>query len=190
MKKLSQADELISLLSKALSDEWKAMLQYKIHASRMRGLYRDSIAEHLEEHANDEQSHADRLTIHFYSQGIPIDVNIPEFNPGNETIEMINMDLEDEIGAINLYTQIISLCEGVEELTDTRMLIEDILVDEVEHQDDNAAFIRAKVSEREAQLNINQRIVVASNLIKAADNADALGLEEIANKYTKFASEI
>jgi bacterioferritin len=133
MKKMSQTEQndLITLLSKALSDEWKAHLQYVIHASRMRGLAKDSIAEHLDEHADDEKNHAERLTKHFYSHGLPIDINIENFNPGNDIIEMINMDLEDEVKAIDLYTQIVRLCEDIPELTDTRMLIEDILVDEL-----------------------------------------------------------
>jgi len=192
MKKLSQIEQndLVNLLSQALSDEWKAHLQYVIHASRMRGLAKDPIAEHLDEHAEDEKGHAERLTRHFYSHGLPIDVNIEEFNPGNEIVEMINLDLEAEVQAIDLYTKIVSLCEDVPELTDTRTLIEDILVDEVDHQDDNASFIKAQIDEREDNFDSIERVAVASTLIKAADVVDVLGLDEFANKYTQMATEI
>ena len=156
----------------------------------MRGLHGGGIAEHLEEHAEDEQEHAERLTKHFYSHGLPIDINIPEFNPGNDTIEMIQLDLEGEIEAIDRYTRIAEMCADVPELTDTKMLIEDILVDEVEHQDDNASFIKAKIDEKENNFSGPERVSIASTFIKAADVADALGLDEFADAYTKFASEI
>lgn len=192
MKKLSQVEQenIVGLLMEALSDEWKAMLQYQIHASRMRGLHGGGIAEHLEEHAEDERAHAERLTKHFYSHDLPIEINIPQFNPGNDTIEMIQLDLEGEIEAIDRYTKIAELCEDIPELTDTRILIEDILIDEVEHQDENASFIKAKIEEKTDNFSGTERVSLASSLIKAADVVDVLGLEEFADRYTKIAAEI
>ena len=192
MRKLSQTEQgnLIALLSKALSDEWKAAFQYQIHASRLRGLSRDPIAEHLSEHGEDEVGHAEKLTLHFYSHGLPVDVSVPEIASGSDTVEMINQDLEDEVSAIALYTQIVELCENVPELKDTQMLIESILTDEVEHADDDASFIRSKISEKEGNFGGAERVAVASTLIKAADVVDVLGLEEFADRYTKYAAEI
>lgn len=192
MKKLSQIEtnDLIELLMEALSDEWLSMLRYQIHASRMRGIYGETISEHLQEHADDEKDHADRLTRHFYAHDIPIDINIPAFNPGNEPVEMIQLDLEGEIQAINRYTKIAELCEDIPELTDTRMLIEDLLVEEVDHQDDDASFIKAKINSRETPMSVESKISIASTFIKAADLSDDLGLEEFANRYTQFAKEI
>jgi len=192
MRKLSQVEQndLVSLLIEALNDEWVAFLRYQIHASRLRGLFKDPISEHLESHADDEKDHASRLTLHFYSHGLPVDLDIPGFKPGNEVVEMINLDLEGEVAAIDRYTKIIELCEDIPELTDTRMLIEDVLVDEVSHQDENAAFIKAKIEERAQSMSGAERVAVASTLIKAADAVDALGLEEFADKYTKYASEV
>jgi bacterioferritin len=191
MKKLSQveAENLIVLLMKALSDEWNANLQYKIHASRMRGLFADPIAEHLDAHANDEQDHAERLTKHFYSHGLPIDVTV-EVHPGNEALEMIKLDMDDEVAAIDLYTKIIGLCEGIPELTDTRMLIEDILVDEVGHQDEDAAFIKAKIESREQGLIGAEKVAVASTFLMASEVVDNLGLGPLSEKYMKFASTL
>lgn len=190
MNKKSQTElipvdnELVNLLRKALEDEWKSAFQYEIHASRFRGLY--NVSEHMEEHAEDEREHADRLTMHFYSHGIPIDITIPEINPGKETIEMITKDLEEEVKTIDQYTKIAKLCEDRPELTDTRMLIEDILVDEVEHQDDNAAFIRAIVEKREEALKYTEKVALANAFVKTAEVMDDLGLDKYANKYTEI----
>jgi len=192
MRKLSQVEQnnLVSLLIDALNDEWVAFLRYQIHASRIRGLYKDPISEHLESHADDEKDHARRLTLHFYSHGLPVDLDIPGFKPGNEVVEMIQLDLEGEVAAIDRYTKIIELCENVTELKDTQMLIEDLIVSEIEHQDENASFIKAKISERENAMSGVERVSIASTLLRAADAADDIGLSEFANKYTKFASEI
>lgn len=183
LKKENDKTVLIRLLSEALSDEWKAALQYKIHASRMRGLYSGGIAEHLDEHANDEIEHAERLTKHFYARGIPIDINIPKFNPGNEPLEMIRLDLQGELDAIERYRKIVELCDGKPKYIDTQMLIEDILVDEVEHQDDDASFIK-KTIDKSDPLSPKVKLAISSTLVKVANVADDLGLEELADRYT------
>lgn len=54
--------EVVKLLNKALADEWLAVYQYwagsKVAVGRMRGI----IAKELEEHANEELEHANKLT--------------------------------------------------------------------------------------------------------------------------------
>lgn len=191
MEKLTQTERehLVFLLMEALSDEWKASLQYQIHASRMRGLYSEGIANHLDEHAEDEKVHAERLTKHFYARGFPIDVNIPQFNPGNEPLEMLHLDLQGELDAIERYRKISELCDGKPEFIDTQMLIEDILVDEVEHQDDDASFMKKKIDKTD-ELSPQAKVKIISTFIKMADVSDDLDLEELADRYTEMAKDI
>lgn len=180
-------DELISLLLRALSDEWQAALQYQIHASQLRGLYRDPIADHLKEHADDEIGHAERLTIHLYSRGVDPIVQMPQVDLSTDVVEMLSADLQDEVDAIDLYTQIVAMCEGDEGLTDTRMLIEDILVDEVEHQDDAAALLRGKVGSREEAIGAGARMAAAEALIRTAEVYDDRDMVEEADDATRVA---
>lgn len=189
LKKEANDADLINLLSEALSDEWKAALQYQIHASRMRGLYSGGIAEHLDEHAADEIEHAGRLTKHFYSHDFPIDIGIPKFNPGNEPLEMIHLDLQGELDAIERYRKIVELCDGKPEYIDTQMLIEDILVDEVEHQDDDASFIK-KTIDKSDYLSPQAKVSITATLVKVANISDDLGLEDLADRYTDIAKMI
>lgn len=191
MKKLSQseAESLLVLLMKSLSDEFHAMLQYKTHAARMRGLAWEDISDHLSAHGDDEFEHAKRLTQHFYTHGIPVDVD-PEVHSGTETLEMIKLDLDDETAAIDLYTKIIQLCEDVPELTDTKMLIEDILVDEIGHEAENAAFLKAQIPEREQALLGAEKVAIASSFLMASEVVDNLGLEQLSEKYIKYAAEL
>ena len=45
-------EELVRLLIEAPNEEWKAALQYQIHASQLRGIFRDPIADHMKDHAD------------------------------------------------------------------------------------------------------------------------------------------
>ena len=181
-------DELIQLLIKALSDEYQAALQYIVHANQLRGLYRDPIADHLKEHADDEIAHADRLTIHLYSHGVDVTVEMPQFSIPSDTVGMLSQDLQDEGEAIDIYSQIVALCEDNEALMDTKMLIEDILVDEVEHQDEVAALLRAKASG--GGLTGGQRQAAASALLRTAEVLDDREMVDEADKAVRLAGEL
>ena len=161
-------EELVSLLIEALNDEWKAYLQYQIHASQLRGLHRDNISDFLKGHADDEYDHAERLTIHFYSRGIPVNISIPPIEVSSDTKEMLKQDLEGEIQAIDRYSMIVEMLGDDPSLADTRTLIEDIMLSEVEHQDETAALLRSRISSRE------QAIGTAGSDLAIADQSDRI----------------
>ena len=115
---------------------------------------------------------------------------MPNFTTPTDVVAMLSADLQDEVNAIDLYTQIVSMCEGNEALMDTKMLIEDILVDEVEHQDDDASFLRAKVSSREEALNGEQRMAAAAALIRTAEVFDDRDMIEEADDATRVARQL
>jgi bacterioferritin len=132
--------ELVPLLMRALNEEWKAVLQYEIHASQLRGIFREGVGEHMKEHADDEERHAEELTAHLFGKGLDVSVTVPEVSTSMNHLEMIAQDLQLEVEAIDLYSQILDLIGDDPELTDTRVLIESILTDEVNHQDEFAAM--------------------------------------------------
>lgn len=174
-------NKLNAMLIDALNDEWKANFQYQIHASQLRGLYREGIADHMKEHADDEQDHADRLSIHLFGKGVAFEVVVPEIRSSLDVIEMITQDLEEEIIAIDKYAAILEVIGDDPELADTKVLIEDITTDEVGHQDENAAFIRAKISARTDSDGDMPKV----NLEKVPDDVMARAL----NAFVKLADQ-
>ena len=161
-------DELIALLIEALNDEWKANFQYEIHASQIKGLHRDGKAEFLKEHADDERDHAERLTIHFFSRGIPVNLSIPPIEVAPDLIKMLQQDLDGEVEAIDRYARIVEMLGDDPALADTRTLIEDIMLDEVEHQDETAVLLKATISSRQ------EAIGMADSNLAIADQSDRL----------------
>lgn len=178
-------NELLQLLLSSINDEWEAATTYGIQATMLRGLYRDPVAEHLDEHAEDERGHAQRLTLHLYARGVDIDVKLSELTIGVTIEDMLRIDLKLEIEAIDKYTKIIQLCEDNPELTDTKVLIEDILTDEIEHMDDYAALLRTKVKDKEAPIKSAETIGLMK---KVADRMDLFGRTDIADKYDECIS--
>jgi bacterioferritin len=60
-------DELISLLNKALADEWLAYYQYWIGSKVVKGPTKDSVIAELVQHATEELAHADMIALRIYN---------------------------------------------------------------------------------------------------------------------------
>lgn len=145
-------EKLKNLLQEALNDEWKAFVIYTMQAARLRGLFKDTIGDHLADHAADENGHAEQLVQHMLSHGFEPKLEIPEFTVETELEKMLQQDIEDEMKAIDLYDEIIKYCEDRPEIKDTRILVEDILLKEIEHQDEIAAWLESTASERASEV--------------------------------------
>jgi len=165
-------NKLNAMLIDALNDEWKAAFQYYIHASQFRVLHNDPISEHMKDHADDEVGHAERLSIHLLGKGVDFQVVIPEVSSSLDTVEMIAQDLQDEVTTIDKYSAILDAIGDDPKLTDTRVLIEDITTDEVEHQDENAALLKTKIDARkQAMAGGDQGAVIPDEVMAKAMNA-------------------
>jgi bacterioferritin len=192
-------EELISLLMEALNEEWKAALQYQVHASQLRGIFRDPIGDQMKEHADDECGHAEQLTVHLFGKGLPIEISVPQVDVSSNPIEMISQDLESEVAAIDRYARILDIVGDAPEFTDTRVLIEAITTDEVSHQDEFAALLRAKVGPRAEAIGGPGGPVtaaIAGQFLRIADQSDRLSerfgtggvvMLKRADSYTKAA---
>jgi bacterioferritin len=174
-------NDLITLIQSAINDEWKSATIYEIQKTMIKGLLRDPIGEHFEEHAEEEERHAEKLTLHLFSRGVDVNVVIPEFNVGSTVEEMLRIDLQLEIDAIDKYSKILSQCENIPEIKDTKMLIEDILLDEVAHQDEFAAMLRTKIQSKEKAIKSASTMQLLS---KAAYQMDKINRPDIADKFT------
>ncbi|MEW5836316.1 MAG: DUF892 family protein [Pseudomonadota bacterium] len=140
-------DTVVNLLDEALATEIVCVLRYKRHHFMASGINARSIAAEFLEHANEEQSHADRIA----DRITQLD-GAPNFNPeglltrahadyveGEDLVDMIKEDLVAERIAIDSYRAIIRFL-GNDDPT-TRRMMEEILAQEEEHAEDMASLL-------------------------------------------------
>jgi bacterioferritin len=134
--------DLIKVLNDALATELVCVLRYKRHCFVADGLAMPAIAEEFLGYANEELLHADQLARRIVQLG-----GKPDFSP-NSLVErsraayddsldlkaMVRADLIAEGAVIDGYCRILTLI-GDTDLT-TRRLVEDILIDEMEHAEE------------------------------------------------------
>ncbi len=150
-KKLVKLDveELIDDLNKALADEWLAYYQYWIGAQEVKGPLRGAAEAELMEHANDELRHAQMLVERIQQlDGTPIlepkkwydKTNCGYEAPEDPSVEkIINQNIEGEQCAIDVYQKILEKTEGKDSVTYN--MVNEILEDEIEHEDDLEAIL-------------------------------------------------
>jgi bacterioferritin len=135
-------EKVIKILNEALATELVCVLRYKRHFFMAQGISAPGVAQEFQEHATDEQDHADRI-----AQRITQLDGEPNFNPdgltsrshseyseGHDLVEMLREDLIAERIAIESYSEIVRFL-GNDDST-TRRLMEEILAKEEEHAND------------------------------------------------------
>ncbi|MFH1377588.1 MAG: ferritin-like domain-containing protein [Planctomycetota bacterium] len=143
-----QADRVIELLNKALSDEWLAYYQYWIGAKVVSGPMKDAVIAELMQHAADELRHADMVSTRIIQLG-----GTPVTNPKN-WFTLTNCGYEDPVDpyvkkileqniageqcAIGVYNSLIAEVSGKDYVTYNMAM--QILQDEVEHEEDLQAL--------------------------------------------------
>ncbi|HEV3334190.1 MAG TPA: ferritin-like domain-containing protein [Bryobacteraceae bacterium] len=133
---------VLRVLNEALATEIVCVLRYKRHHFMAKGLNAQAVATEFEEHAAEEQTHADQIAGRIAQLG-----GEPNFNPegllmrshseykeGGSLMEMIKEDLVAERIAIESYSEIIRFL-GENDPT-SRRLMEEILAKEEEHAED------------------------------------------------------
>jgi len=140
-------DVVVKLLNEALATEIICTLRYKRHYYMAKGIHAESVAAEFQEHAAEEQQHADQLAERITQLG-----GAPDFSPGglstrshaeyiegNSLEDMIKEDLVAERIAIDSYREMAEYF-GTKDIT-TRRLMEEILAKEEEHADDLATLL-------------------------------------------------
>jgi len=138
----SDLDTVIRLLNEALATELICVLRYKRHFYMASGINAPAAAAEFQQHATDEQGHADQLAARIVQLG-----GEPNFSPeglstrshaeyveGSTLSEMIREDAVAERIAIESYSEMARFI-GEGDPT-TRRLLEQILAVEEEHADD------------------------------------------------------
>src|SRR6266542_4185750 len=139
---LADREKVIAVLNEALATEIVCVLRYKRHYYMATGIHANAVAEEFQQHATDEQGHADRIAGRITQLG-----GEPNFNPeglatrshsqyveGNSLVDMIREDLVAERIAVESYSEIVRFL-GDRDVT-TRRMMEEILEVEEEHADD------------------------------------------------------
>jgi len=135
-------ETVIRVLNEALATELVCVLRYKRHYYMATGIHSQAAADEFQEHAREEQEHADKI-----AERITQLDGAPDFNPeilakrshsqyveGTSLVDMIREDLVAERIAIESYSEIIRYL-GEKDPT-SRRVMEEILAKEEEHADD------------------------------------------------------
>ena len=138
---------VVKLLNEALATEIICVLRYKRHYFMAQGIHAESVAAEFQEHAADEQQHADQIAERITQLG-----GAPDFSPeglatrshaeyveGDSLEDMIREDLVAERIAIDSYREMVEYL-GTNDIT-SRRLMEEILAKEEEHADDMARLL-------------------------------------------------
>jgi bacterioferritin len=124
--------EMIDLLNKAINDECSQDLRYRKYAETIRAQYREALADHWYEHAEQERTHAQWAARKVSALG-----GIPSFAPEappdlTDIGEIIDLLLRKEQEGIQTWRVILDAAGD----NSFKHQIEDILVQETEHADD------------------------------------------------------
>lgn len=138
------ANKLIEMLNKALSEEWLAYYQYWIGARMMEGPMRSEIEPELLVHATEELGHAELVVNRIIQLGgtpvlTPSDwmkLSDCEYAvPSDPYVEeILKQNLDGERCAIKRYQEIASFTSGKDH--STHQMATQILNDELEHEQD------------------------------------------------------
>lgn len=142
-------DNLIKELNKALADEWLAFYQYWVGARVIKGPARGAVEAELNEHAEEELEHAEMLVERIIQLGgTPIlkptkwydKTNCGYEAPTDHKIKpVLKQNIKGEQCAIRVYQKLMDKTMGKDHVTYN--LIDDILEDEVEHEEDLQALL-------------------------------------------------
>jgi len=137
-------DELISLLNKALADEWLAYYQYWIGSKVVKGPMKDAVTSELQLHATEELSHAELLAERIVQLGGTPVLSPDEWSkitncgydaPEDPFVEAIlDQNIKGEQCAIDTYQKLLLEVKDKDPVTYNTVL--SILEDEVEHEED------------------------------------------------------
>ena len=140
-------DTVVKLLNEALATEIVCVLRYKRHFYMASGINAQSVAAEFQQHAIEEQAHADQIAQRIVQLGGKPDFSPEglatrshsEYHDGDDLLEMVREDLIAERIAIDSYGEMIKYL-GNNDIT-TRRMLEGILAMEEEHADDLSSLL-------------------------------------------------
>lgn len=123
---MAEHDELIDVLNEAVSLEYTAAIQYNQHSMLVAGREKVLFEELFKESSREALAHAkmwgDRIV---YLGGMP-EAEIGEIHQSNDVFEMLEMDLEVEKKAVEIYSRAHEVCHH----EPTRYMLENHILEE------------------------------------------------------------
>lgn len=140
-------DTVIRILNEALATEIVCVLRYKRHFYMATGINAQSVAAEFQQHATEEQTHADQIAARIVQLGGAPNLSPDglltrshsEYVEGESLLDMIKEDLVAERVAIDSYGEMIRYL--VNDDPTTRRMLEGILAMEEEHADDLVSLL-------------------------------------------------
>ena len=133
--------ELIGILNEAVSLEYTAVIQYNQHSvlvtGRDRVLFEDFFKDSAQESLGHAKMWAERIV---YLGGVP-SVEVANIRQSSNVMEMLEMDLEMEQRAVEIYTRAHRVCKH----EPTRYMLENHILDEDKDVEEIKKFL-GKVS--------------------------------------------
>jgi bacterioferritin len=161
----SDRPRLIEALNRMLAKEHGCAIRYATHAALVTGPYVDPVSSRFQEIASDEIAHAVKLRERICALGgtPTMESDGGELQPAITLGEMIEVNLQEERGAIEDYSRIL---EGIPRL-DVLLsrTLEDILKDEQEHLEEliELAPVREEQSSRrQVRIRLDSRTGVTA----------------------------
>jgi bacterioferritin len=128
-------ESIINGLNQDLAREYKAIIQYVVFSSTLKGAEYGNIAEQLEKHASDELEHALKVAKQIdYLGGTPT-MKGEEAKPSENPKEMLEIDLRSEQETIRNYRERIRQAEEAGEYALSEVL-RGIIAQEQDHEID------------------------------------------------------
>lgn len=137
-------DELITLLNKALADEWLAHYQYWVGAKVVAGPMKDAVTAELLQHATEEMAHAELVSNRLIQLGgtpvlSPADwfkLTNCEYEPPTDPFvqTVIEQNIRGEQCAISVYDSLMKKTRDTDQITYNIAL--QIIEQEIEHEQD------------------------------------------------------
>lgn len=140
-----ESESVTALLQEALQGEYQQWDLYTAYMSRLRGLARDVVMKHFEEHANDESDHIGVLQRYLISNGVTPTMErktIPSLPLDADMTELVKLQLYYERDAINTYKRIL---EALDETDPLRIDVENLMASEQEHVHDLEMMLDSKI---------------------------------------------
>ncbi len=125
---------LTEMMNKAIAREIQVSVQYMWQHVMAKGLESAEIADVFEEVAIAEMKHAEKIAERLFYFDVAPTTKPDPIKVGGTLTEMLEADVKEEEGAIELYKAIIKQAAAEGDST-TRLLFEQILADEEDHHD-------------------------------------------------------
>jgi bacterioferritin len=137
-------NELLTLLNKALADEWLAHYQYWVGSKVVAGPMKDAVIAELIQHATEEMGHAELLSTRITQLGgtpvlSPADwfkLTNCEYEPPSDPFvqNVLEQNIRGEQCAISVYDKLMKITRDTDQITYNLAL--QIIEQELEHEQD------------------------------------------------------